>query len=314
MSDPGRTAAAVLDVDAVMCRLGGRPVLEDVSFSVHPGQVHALIGPNGAGKTTMLRTITGLVDPERGSVAVRGGDREGGDPRHSIGFIPSGDRTFYLRLSAVDNLVFFARLHGQRRRPAIERAREVLDQVGLGDVGDRPVGAFSHGMHKRLSVARALQIDPPLLLVDEATHDLDPVNARRVLDLVADRARLGAAVLWTTQRLEELRGFADSVSVLVEGRVRFAGTVPELAAVAVARDFVLHLRGDRETLSSAVSPAELSPATELGRDHARLRLPAHMRIGEAVSRLEAAGGQVLGCAEERSRIESAFLQLAGEDR
>src|SRR5439155_16951566 len=106
--------------------------------------------------------------------------------------------------SGLENLVFFGRLHGLRRRAALERAREVLEQVGLQDVATRVVYSYSHSMQKRLSVARSLLTDPEVLFVDEATHDLDPEGALRIRELVSDVAARGAAVVWATQRIEEI--------------------------------------------------------------------------------------------------------------
>src|SRR5919202_6225407 len=134
-------------------------------------------------------------------------------------------------------MVFFPRLHGVRRGPAARRAAEVLEQVGLADAARQRVGLYSHGMHKRLSVARALLMRPAVLLVDEATHDLDPEGAMRVQALVRAAADEGAAVLWATQRLDEIRDFADRVTLLSAGRVRFAGSVPPLKAPAPHRRY-----------------------------------------------------------------------------
>jgi ABC-2 type transport system ATP-binding protein len=112
----------------------------------------------------------------------------------------------------------------------------VLEAVGLTDAARRRVGVYSHGMQKRLSIARALLTAPGVLLVDEATHDLDPEGAERVRSLVAERAAAGAAVVWTTQRVDEISGFAGRVTLLSAGRVRLAGSVSELLAEAGVRD------------------------------------------------------------------------------
>ena len=115
-------------------------------------------------------------------------------------------------------------MHGLRRRAARERAAELLDAVGLADAAGRPVNTYSHGMQKRLSFARALLHAPAVLLVDEATHDLDPVAAEQVRALARElRARRATAVLWATQRIEELAGFAERVTVLDRGVVLLRG-------------------------------------------------------------------------------------------
>jgi ABC-2 type transport system ATP-binding protein len=232
MSDQG--APPAVRVRGLERRFGRHTALAGVDLTVQAGQIHALLGPNGAGKTTLLRTLAGLVDPTAGEIAVLGIDAANGARalRGRVGFVPSNDRSAYQRISGVENLAFFARLHGMRKRAAFARARAVLDDVGLSAKADEPVGAWSHGMQQRLSVARALLTNPGVLLVDEATHDLDPEAAATVRELVAARAATGAAVLWATQRLEELRDFAGEVTLMTGGVAAFNGTVEALAARA----------------------------------------------------------------------------------
>jgi ABC-2 type transport system ATP-binding protein len=303
---------------------GPKRALTDVSLEVRAGAIHALIGPNGAGKTTLLRVLTGLVAPDEGDVSVLGVDPGAGSRalRRQIGLIPSGDRSFYLRISGLENLVFFARLHGLRRREAIAQARRALEEVDLLDAARLTVNAYSHGMQKRLSIARALFTDPAVLLVDEATHDLDPEGGRRVRELVRAVARRGAAVVWTTQRLDELRGFADAVTVLSRGCVRFTGTVPELMAHALPRRYLLRLQNGslagkslQPVLGQAVEG--LGTLTAAGQGESPdylLVLGENAVLGDALASLSLAKVQVLSCREERSEIEEAFLSLTTEGR
>lgn len=301
---------------------GAKRALDDVSLSVQTGEIHALIGPNGAGKTTLLRVLTGLVAPDEGDLSVLGVDpgASSRDLRRRIGLIPSGDRSFYLRISGLENLVFFARLNGLRRRAAFTQARRALEEVDLLDAARLSVNAYSHGMQKRLSIARALLTQPEVLLVDEATHDLDPEGARRVRELVGAVAARGAAVVWTTQRLDELRGFADAVTVLSRGCVRFSGTVPELMAHSLPRRYLLRLQNGSlagESLQPVLSRAVegLGTVTAAGQGESPdylLVLAESAVLGEALASLTSAEVQVLSCREERSEIEEAFLSLTAE--
>jgi len=214
------TGWPALDVEDVRRRFRDVQALDGVSLEVWPGEIHALLGPNGAGKTTLLRILVGLLTPDEGEVGVLGQPLEvmtSRSFRRSIGFVPSGDRTFYLRLSGLENLLFFARMHGMGKRAARARAEEVLERVDLADAARRRVGLYSHGMQKRLSVARALLTSPRILFVDEATHDLDPEGADRIRSLVRGQAEAGVAVVWATQRVEEIRGFAHQVTLLFRG-------------------------------------------------------------------------------------------------
>ena len=312
---------ALVEVEDVVRTFGKTPALDGVSLSLRPGEIHALLGPNGAGKTTLVRLLAGLVSPTSGRVRIAGQDpsRELGALRRQVGLVPSGDRSFYLRISGLENLAFFARLHGLSRRTAVLRAREALSQVGLEAAGQERVGHYSHGMQKRLSVARALLTRPLLLLVDEATHDLDPEGAERVRELIRERSRGGMAVLWTTQRLDEIRGLADDVTLLHQGKVRFAGTVPELLVQSPSKRFVLGVRSptsseDVEALARRAI-GDMGSVDRLGAEgsqHYVLSLHDGAVLGRALSALTSAGLDVLSCHGERSEVEEAFLALLEE--
>jgi ABC-2 type transport system ATP-binding protein len=312
-----RAAAAIpaIDVRNVTRRFGAKLALNRVSLRVHAGTIHALLGPNGAGKTTLLRILTALASPTDGEVELLGRHPGGRTLKSRIGFIPSGDRSFYLRISGRENLAFFARLHGLGRRQALEQADRALASVGLADAARMRVASYSHGMQKRLSIARALVTTPEVLLVDEATHDLDPEGGRVVRELVSELASCGTAVLWTTQRIDEIRGFADQVTLLREGEVAFTGTVPELMAHAIPRRYLLRIRNGgpngpelTERLQAALAERG-TIAAHGGLDNYLLALADETVLGDAIAALSATDVDVLTCHQERSEIEEAFLHL-----
>jgi ABC-2 type transport system ATP-binding protein len=296
-----------------------RPALSEVDLQVAAGEVHALLGPNGAGKTTLLRVLAGLLRPAAGALTVAGCDgiRDPNGLRKQIGHMPSGDGTLYSRISGFENLAFFGRLQGFRRKDAFARAHELLELVGLSEHAHQRVHAYSHGMQKRLCFARALLTEPKVLLVDEATHDLDPHAARAVRELTLRAASRGAAVVWTTQRIDEVRGFADSVTLLNRGTVCFNGSVHDLIARAIPKRYLLTLQnggtrpaalaqslsdllGSTATIESAPRAPDGDYVVALGEDHV---------IGDALTVFERAGVRIVACREERSGIEEAFVSL-----
>jgi ABC-2 type transport system ATP-binding protein len=310
----------VIDVRGVSRRFGSKEALRHVSLEVPAGHICALLGPNGAGKTTLLRILAGLVDADEGQVRFMGvptASFRGARLRQLVGLVPSGDRSFYLRISGLENLMFFGRLQGLRRAEAVARAWETLESVDLTESAKVSVGAYSHGMQKRLSVARALLMKPPIMLVDEATHDLDPDGARRIRGLVVEAAGRGTAVIWSTQRLDEIREFADWVTLLDRGQVRFAGTVPQLLAIAVVRSHLITLRNERvrgegleRSARSALGPvAAISLLDDAEGEHFLMTLADGSTLGQAIARLQEAGIDLIACREERSEIEKAFLLL-----
>jgi ABC-2 type transport system ATP-binding protein len=310
-------APPAIELDRVTRRFKDKVALDEVSMELRHGEIHALLGPNGAGKTTLLRILAGLADPDSGEVYFDGqvGNDSGRFGRgRFIGLIPSGERTFYMRISGLENLLFFARLHGLRRRYALRRSLECLEAVGLSEVGKLRVGQYSHGMQRRLAIARALLTDPPILLADEPTQGLDPHGARTVKELVREAAARGTAVMWTTQYVDEIRGFADTLTLLNKGTVRFQGSVPELMATTSARRYLLHLGGAADAFLTAhsviVRVGSMSPNGAPG--HYVLALHDGIVLGHALALLTGAGVDVLACREERSEVEEAFLNLTKE--
>ena len=316
------TSFAVVDARHVERRFGDVVALDDVSLSVGAGEIHALLGPNGAGKTTLMRIFTGLVFADSGEISVAGCDpaRNTRTLRTRVGLVPSGDRSLYLRLSGLENLLFFARLQGLRRRAALARAAETLDLVDLTDAARVPVGVYSHGMQKRLSFARGLLTAPAVMLVDEATHDLDPQAAENIRGLARELASRGTTIIWTTQRIDEIRGFADSVTFLAAGTVRFEGSVARLIDHGAARRYVLRVRGTeplgpfgRVRLQRALgSTAVVSLPLADDPEHAILEPGPGRSIGEAIAALVDGGFAVLACRHERSEVEEAFLALSSQ--
>ena len=191
----------------------------------------------------------------------------------------------------------------------------MLEAVGLEDAARRPVNTYSHGMQKRLSFARALLTEPPVLLVDEATHDLDPGAATQVRALATERAEAGAAIVWATQRIEELPGFAGNVTVLAtRGRLLLGLCHGAHGGGGADRHLLGFARGAlaaRAELEAALGGSRLEPARDGDPDHAVLVLAPGMPLGRAIAALEQAGAAVLSCRDERPPIERAFLAVTG---
>lgn len=303
------TSTPVVEVMRVSRSFDELKVLTDVDFTVMPGHIHGLIGPNGVGKTTLLRIVAGLVDPTAGEVKVLGGEPALVETRTRVGWIPGGDRTFYLRLSGRDNLIFFGRMYGMSKRRAEARSDELIEAVGLAHAGGRATGLYSKGMLKRLAVARALLPDPNLLLCDETTHDLDPDGAVAIRELVANRARDGIAVLWATQRLDELGGFADSVTVLAQQGVAFSGAMDDLLSRLPRRSFRVSVIGAAE----AAAVLDRVEGVEWMKEHEDLlvHVSATSTIGEVISSLTAAGVTVTRVSEAGSTVEAAYRHVLG---
>jgi ABC-2 type transport system ATP-binding protein len=215
---------------------GATAALRGVDLRVHRGELFGLLGPNGAGKTTTVKILTTLLLPTAGRAAVAGCDVVTGTAsvRRRIGYVLGGDRGLYDRLSAVDNMRYFADLYGVPWRVQRARIGELLEQTGLGDAARRRVETFSRGMKQRLHIARALVHDPEVLFLDEPANGLDPLGARQLRTLVRGLADAGRTVLLTTHQLTEADELCDRIAVIVGGAVRVEGTPTTLKAATTA--------------------------------------------------------------------------------
>ncbi len=197
--------------------------LAGVSVRVEPGEIFGLLGPNGAGKTTLLKVLATLLLPSEGGARVHSADvvGEAAAVRRLVALATGDERAFYWRLSGWENLEFFAGLRGLAPAGARRRAAAVLEIVDLQPYADEVVGRYSTGMRQRLSLARALLSDPPVLLLDEPTRSLDPVAAGRVQALIK-RLSLeeGRTVLLATHQLGEAAALCHRIGILVAGTLR----------------------------------------------------------------------------------------------
>ena len=217
-----------------------------VDLQVREGEILGLLGPNGAGKTTLLKIFSCLVLPDRGRAVVGGEDTvHENRVKPKIGLVHSDERSFYWRLSARENLRFFARLYDVPSRRIESRIEELLARVDLLGAADRPFSGYSSGMKQRVSIARALLHDPPILMMDEPTRSLDPASSKNLRNFILDqlRGRDGKTILLATHDLREAEVTSDRIAILIRGRVREIGSVSEVRRWGVheRRTFKLEL-------------------------------------------------------------------------
>ncbi len=203
--------------------------LDDVSFTVHRGEVMGIVGANGAGKSTLLRAITTLLTPSEGEIRLNGVGLDPTDPRvrSSFGLSLPEDRAFYWRLTGRQNLRHFAALAGLDREDANQRIERSMTERGLAD-SDKAVFGYSSGMLAQLGLARAMLHEPSLLVLDEPTRSLDPLAGERFCREIRTLAEEDRAVLLASHRLDEVVGTCDRILVLERGRVAWLGSVGEL--------------------------------------------------------------------------------------
>ena len=216
----------MLEISNLTKRYGDLLAVDDVSLTVPRGRIVGFVGPNGAGKSTTMRSVFGLVEPDGGTIAWDGAPVD----RSSLarfGYMPE-QRGLYPKMKVADQIGFFAELKGVERSTARTRAAEILASLDLADRADDPLEKLSHGNQQRVQLAVSLVTDPDLLVLDEPFNGLDPVAVETLQQALRERVSRGVGVLFSSHQLDLVERICDELVVIVDGRVRAAGTVAEV--------------------------------------------------------------------------------------
>ncbi|MBL8877799.1 MAG: ABC transporter ATP-binding protein [Phycisphaerales bacterium] len=255
--------------------------VNDIDFTVEPGEIFGLLGPNGSGKSTTIKMLLGLLYPTRGRITIFGKPPEDVATKSRIGYLPEESYS-YKFLNARETLDYYATLFQIPRRERKKRIEELLEMVGLRSAARRPVGEYSKGMARRIGLAQALINDPDLLILDEPTSGLDPIGSKLVKDIIV---RLGQTykktILLSSHLLADVEEVCGRVAILFGGRVQVAGTMQEV----LSRRDQMQITCDR-----------LKPETV-------------REIQELIQRRE---GKQIDIATPKDRLESLFLRIVEE--
>jgi ABC-2 type transport system ATP-binding protein len=293
-----------LEVRGLGKRFGSRLAVEDLSFSVQPGEVFGLLGPNGAGKTTTVRMLTGLLRPRTGSARVCGHSLKDAEAlRRSVGLLTEHPG-LYDRLTGRENLTFFMRLNELDEKTAWARAMAYLERFGLAGREDEPCGSYSKGMRQKLAIIRALLHEPELVFLDEPTSGLDPEAARTVRDAVAELAAEGRTIVLCSHNLGEVERLCGRVAVV---RTRLLAEGP--LAVLRRRGTVLEVRVEGEGASAGGALLALGVAWTAHGPLLRATLTEEEQGPDVVAALVEAGVRVRSVIPSARSLEDFYLDV-----
>ncbi len=210
-------------------RRGSVNALEGVSFEVRPGEIFGLLGPNGAGKTTCLRILSTVLKPTSGHAAVAGYDvsQHPAEVRARIGFM-SGNTGIYDRMTAREMVEYFGRLYDIEEQALQKRIGEIFTTLQMHEISDLLGSKMSTGMKQKVSIARTIVHDPPVLIFDEPTTGLDVLVARAVLKAIESLRDQGKCIVFSTHIMREVEKLCDRVAIIHKGRILTSGTMAEL--------------------------------------------------------------------------------------
>ena len=216
-------------IDHLEKSLGSNHVLRGVSLEARPGEIFGLLGPNGAGKTTTLRVICTLLAPDAGSVEVLGFDTRTApeEVRRRVGVV-TAEFGVYPRLSARENIAYFAELSGVLDGEVHRKVDAVIERLDMGAFARQRAESLSSGQKQKVAIARAIVHDPPVLMFDEPTSNLDVLASREVREFMVESRGRGKCVIFSTHVLHDAERLCDRVTIIHQGRVVAGGTTAEV--------------------------------------------------------------------------------------
>ena len=216
----------VVTVESFRMVFGDKEIISDLSFEVFKGEVFGFLGSNGSGKTTTLRALLGLYEPAGGKLLVNGKPYtvDGGV---SLGYLPE-ERGLYKKEKVLDVMLYFGELKGMTRQAAKDFSLAYLERVKLADKAHLRLDKLSGGQQQKVQLGVTIMNDPELLILDEPTKGFDPVNRRLLMNIIEERQKAGATIVFVTHQMEEVERLCDRVILLKDGKSEAYGTVADV--------------------------------------------------------------------------------------
>jgi len=229
LTSRGPLEQAAVKVDRLEKVLGSNKVLRGITFEAHSGEIFGLLGPNGAGKTTTLRVICTLLAPDSGSVEVLGYDTRVSpqEVRRRVGVV-TAEIGIYPRLSARENITYFAELTGVLDGEVKRRVDGVIDRLDMSSFAEQRAESLSSGQKQKVAIARAIVHDPPVLMFDEPTSNLDVLASREIREFMVESKGRGKSVIFSTHVLHDAERLCDRLTIIHQGRVVASGATAEV--------------------------------------------------------------------------------------
>ncbi len=302
------------------------PAVDGVSLKIQQGEIFGLLGPNGAGKSTTIRMLCTLLEPTSGTARINGYDvtRQANLVRQNLGTVLAGERSIYWKLTARENLEYFAALYHIPPEIAHKRVNELLDRMELTSRADDLVEKFSTGMKQRVAISKALVANPPILLLDEPTLGLDPQAARNLRELVAQLKAEGHTILLTTHYMEEADQLSDRIGIIDQGKIIALDTPERLKERIEQKDIIrLEISGWHEDLEQkikAIPGIDMLVARRMEgerQDNSLFEVSLHANSSRAVlpgviDKINYNGTRLVNMNILRPSLEDVFISLTGK--
>ena len=297
-----------LIIDSVSKRFGDVRALDDISLEIAPGQVFGFLGANGAGKTTAMRVVLDILRPDSGTVAWNG-KLNTELPRETWGYLPE-ERGLYAKMKVLEQLVFFARLHGIRGKAAEREAREWLERFRIPEYADRRAEQLSKGNQQKVQFIAAIMHDPAVLLMDEPFTGLDPVNAALLKQAFLEMKDRGKTLIFSTHQMETVEELCESIAILDRGRVVVGGTVRDVRRSTGRQMVRVAVEGDREL--AWLGTLDGVRVTRRGQDYTEAEVAPGHDAGAVLRAALSRGCEIRHFEMTDPSLEQIFIENVGQ--
>ena len=231
-----------VEVSHIVKSFADKVVVNDLSFSVAPGEIFGLIGPNGAGKTTTIRMMMDIIKPDSGDVTILG-ERLSESTKNKLGYLPE-ERGLYKKLRVLDSIIYLASLKGMDRHSAEEKANQLLSQTGMLPHKGKKIEELSRGMGQIIQFIVSVIHDPELVVLDEPFAGLDPVNVELLKGMLFDLKNQGKALILSTHQMNEIEQLCDRILMINHGQLVLYGNLVEIRSRYRSNSVLLEFEGE----------------------------------------------------------------------
>jgi ABC-2 type transport system ATP-binding protein len=300
----------LLSFDAVTKHFTGVQAVDELSFTVNPGEVFALLGPNGAGKTTSVRMIMGLIEPDQGQIKLAPELLTNGRAdRRRLGYLPE-ERGLYQEATVIDSLLYLAALRGCKAPETRPRALKWLERVELAERAEDKVSSLSKGNQQKVQFIASVLHEPRLAILDEPFSGLDPINQERMCSWIRELRDQGMTIVLSAHQLQLIEQIADRILLIHQGRQRLCGTLDEIristaSASRLVIDFAEPVSAERLRSSSAIATVESIAACRI-----EIQLADGAELNDVLAEL-AQAGRLTGLTTVTPSLHDIFIDNFG---
>jgi ABC-2 type transport system ATP-binding protein len=304
----------LVEIKNLVKRYNDKIAVDNVSFSIKPGDILGLLGPNGAGKTTVINALMGLTKIDGGEITIFGKNLKSNERelKKDMGLVPQDIAIFY-DLTAHENVSFFGKLYGLKGKILKERVEEALNFTGLWDKRNELPKKLSGGMKRRLNIACAIVHHPKLIILDEPTVGIDPQSRNHILESIKQLNEMGSTVIYTSHYMEEIETICSNIIIIDNGKVMAMGTKEELKElISFEEKIVIDLDNVNYTIVENIK--NISGVTDCLLDKNILTVTSQKNsknLNRIIDAITSGNGEILSLNVEKPNLEDVFLTLTG---